>query len=220
MLFCIPTNQTDELLIILTEKLEFLAVQTANLFRVCSLTPLSSQGVRQVPQGQITRRLSHWKYFLTHWTCVERTLSPPLLQTVLTEAVTAQQQNRIRKYILTHFNLKSRGDCFVCLPVLHQWGWLNCVYRVCVCVCGAGLAGNRGRNVFIWRWSVRLGGGIVKGELLNLERPEAICFLLPSSRQEDRYHSFDGACCNKEETGRARPPLISLPQTPVVSGRC
>lgn len=35
-------------------------------------------------------------------------------------------------------------------------------------IAGGGLAGNRGRNVFIWRWSVRLGE-IVKGELLNLE---------------------------------------------------
>ena len=37
-------------------------------------------------------------------------------------------------------------------------------------IAGVGLAGNRGRNVFIWRWSVRLRE-IVKGELLNLEKP-------------------------------------------------
>ncbi len=35
---------------------------------------------------------------------------------------------------------------------------------------------------------------------------------LPSSRQEDRYHSFDCASSNKEEVGKARPPLISLAQ--------
>ncbi len=43
---------------------------------------------------------------------------------------------------------------------------------------------------------------------------------LLSSRQEDRYHSFDCACSNKEETDRARPPLISLAQTLVVNGKC
>ncbi len=43
------------------------------------------------------------------------------------------------------------------------------------------------------------------------------CFLffllfasLLSSKQEDRYHSFDCACSNKKETGRVCPPLISL----------
>ncbi len=43
---------------------------------------------------------------------------------------------------------------------------------------------------------------------------------LPSSRQEDRYHSFNCACINKEETGRARPLLISLAQTLVINGKC
>ncbi len=43
---------------------------------------------------------------------------------------------------------------------------------------------------------------------------------LPSSRQEDRSHSFDCACNNKEETGRAHPWLISLAQTLVVNGKC
>ncbi len=43
---------------------------------------------------------------------------------------------------------------------------------------------------------------------------------LLSFRQEDRCHSVDCACSNKEETGRARPPLISLAQTLVVNGKC
>ncbi len=43
---------------------------------------------------------------------------------------------------------------------------------------------------------------------------------LLSSRQEDRSHSFNCVCSNKEETGRARPPLISLAQTLVVNGKC
>ncbi len=46
----------------------------------------------------------------------------------------------------------------------------------------------------------------------------AICLL--SSRQEDRSHSLDCVCSNKEETGRDRPPLISLAQTLVVNGKC
>ncbi len=37
-----------------------------------------------------------------------------------------------------------------------------------------------------------------------------------SSRQKDRYHSFNCACSNKEETGRVCPQLISLAQIPVV----
>ncbi len=41
-----------------------------------------------------------------------------------------------------------------------------------------------------------------------------------SSRQDDRYHSFDCACNNKEKTGRARPLLISLAQILVVNGKC
>ncbi len=48
----------------------------------------------------------------------------------------------------------------------------------------------------------------------NLKGYSNIGFLfvicLPSSRQADRYHSFDCACRNREDTGRARPPLISL----------
>ncbi len=40
---------------------------------------------------------------------------------------------------------------------------------------------------------------------------------LPSSRQEDRSHSFDCACSNKEESGRAHPLLI---QILVVNGKC
>ena len=104
MFFCIPTNQTDELLIILTEELEFLTVQTAELFRPCrsSLTPLLSQGVRKISQCQITWRLSHWKYFLTDRARLEFTLSPPLLKTVLAEAVTTQQDYRILKYVTAH----------------------------------------------------------------------------------------------------------------------
>ncbi len=43
---------------------------------------------------------------------------------------------------------------------------------------------------------------------------------LQSSRQEDRSHSLDCGCSNKEETGRACPPLISLAQTLVVNGKC
>ncbi len=43
---------------------------------------------------------------------------------------------------------------------------------------------------------------------------------LLSSRQEDTYHSFDCVCSNKEETGRAHPPLISLAQILVVNGKC
>ncbi len=43
---------------------------------------------------------------------------------------------------------------------------------------------------------------------------------LKSSRQEDRSHSSDCACSNKEETGRAHPLLISLAQTLVVNGKC
>ncbi len=43
---------------------------------------------------------------------------------------------------------------------------------------------------------------------------------LSSSRQEDRYHSFDCECSNKEETGRACPPPISLAQILVVNGKC
>ncbi len=41
-----------------------------------------------------------------------------------------------------------------------------------------------------------------------------------SSRQEDISHSFHCASSNKEETGRARPPLVSLAQTLVVNGKC
>ncbi len=43
---------------------------------------------------------------------------------------------------------------------------------------------------------------------------------LLSSRQEDRYHSFDRACSNKEETGWACPPLISLAQILALNGKC
>ncbi len=43
---------------------------------------------------------------------------------------------------------------------------------------------------------------------------------LLSSRQDDRYHSFNCVCSNKEETGRAHPPLISLAQVLVVNGKC
>ncbi len=43
---------------------------------------------------------------------------------------------------------------------------------------------------------------------------------LSSSRQDDRSHSLDSVCSNKEETGRARPLLISLAQTLVVNGKC
>ncbi len=43
---------------------------------------------------------------------------------------------------------------------------------------------------------------------------------LMSPRQEDRSHSFDCACSNKEETGRACPMLISLAQTLVVNRKC
>ncbi len=40
------------------------------------------------------------------------------------------------------------------------------------------------------------------------------------TRQEDRYHSFDCSCSNKEETGRAHPLLISLAQILAVNGKC
>ncbi len=43
---------------------------------------------------------------------------------------------------------------------------------------------------------------------------------LLSSRQEYRYHSFNCACSNKGETGRALPMLISLAQLLVVNGKC
>ncbi len=43
---------------------------------------------------------------------------------------------------------------------------------------------------------------------------------LPNLRQADRYLSFDCSCSNKEETGRARPPIISLAQILVVNGKC
>ncbi len=43
---------------------------------------------------------------------------------------------------------------------------------------------------------------------------------LPSSRQEDGYHSFDCACRNKKETGRASLSVISLAQMLVVKGEC
>ena len=103
MFLWIPTDQTDELLIVLTEELKFLSVQTAELFRVSSLTPLLSQGISQVPQCQITWRLTHWKDFLTNRARVQSTLSPPLLKTGLTEAVTTQQENRILKDIAAHW---------------------------------------------------------------------------------------------------------------------
>ncbi len=43
---------------------------------------------------------------------------------------------------------------------------------------------------------------------------------LLSSSKEDSSHSFDCACSNKKETGRAHPLLISLAQTLVVNGKC
>ncbi len=43
---------------------------------------------------------------------------------------------------------------------------------------------------------------------------KGICYLLFASlssfRKEDRSHSFNCVCSDREETGRARPPLISL----------
>ncbi len=50
--------------------------------------------------------------------------------------------------------------------------------------------------------------------------PDLLSASVPSSRQEDRYNSFNCVCSNKEETGRARPLLISLAQILVVNGKC
>ncbi len=41
-----------------------------------------------------------------------------------------------------------------------------------------------------------------------------------SFKQKDRHHSFDSACSDKEEMGRAHPPLTSLAQSLVVNGKC
>ena len=88
----------------MTEELQLLTVQTAELFRcrVSSLTPLLSQGIRQVPQRQITWRLTHGKDFLADRACLLCALPPPLLKTGLTEAVTAQQENGILKDFTAH----------------------------------------------------------------------------------------------------------------------
>lgn len=101
---CISTNNTDELLIILTEKFQFFIVDTANLLRSWSgpLVLLLSQVIREVSKSQIRWGLSHREYFLTHWARLMSALPPPLLKTVLTEAVAAQQENRVLKYITTH----------------------------------------------------------------------------------------------------------------------
>lgn len=103
MFLWIPTNHTDELLILPTEELEFLTVHAAHLLRWAgALTPVSSQGVREVPERQVAWRLSHRKEFLADRACLQSTLPPPLLQAVLTEAVAAQQEDRILKYVTAH----------------------------------------------------------------------------------------------------------------------
>ncbi len=55
------------------------------------------------------------------------------------------------------------------------------MFIVCVCVCVCVEPGSLGTEVgmFLFGGGQSGLGGIVKGELLNLERPEAICFLLP-----------------------------------------
>lgn len=101
---CIPTNHTHELSVVATEELEFLTVQIAHLLRrgVGPLDLLLPHCVGQVPQCQITRGLRHRKQFLTDGTRLQAALCPPLLNTVLTEAVAAQQDDGIVKYVAAH----------------------------------------------------------------------------------------------------------------------
>ena len=97
---CLSTNQTDELLVVPTEELELLVVLLAPIRSSCrwSLTRLLPQDVRQVPQRKVTRGPSHRQDLHAERTLLYP-LSPPRLETALTEAVSTQQDHGVLVYL-------------------------------------------------------------------------------------------------------------------------